>query len=192
MILFLGNNKTIDLYSDLVKESRKDTKDIVVSCQYGHLVPKSIINSNVCINIHYGILPFYAGCNPVYWQIIKGSVAGVTIHYMDEDFDKGDIIATYQVPIGDMTADQLYDVLEKEGKILFKKVYKSILNGTAQRKKQDLTFHKYYSKKDADFSKNRVVSNDKEIRALHFKGKQFPKVSLGKGIYEVSLCNTGV
>lgn len=190
MIIFLGND---DGYKDIIKSSRKD-KDIVVSCQYRYRVPESLINSHICVNIHYGILPFFAGCNPIYWQIMKSDKAGVTLHYMDKNLDTGDIIAIYEFPIGDMTADEVYSVLKERGVSLLKKYYKMIIDGTAHRTPQDLQFRNYYKANDVDFSseKNCMVYDSKKIRATHFRGKQQPIVNLGGRRYEVSLCDSSL
>jgi methionyl-tRNA formyltransferase len=190
MIIFLGND---ELYRDMIEDS-KDDRDIVVSCQYRHLVPKSLIDSFTCVNIHYGSLPYFAGCNPIYWQIMKGHTAGVTLHYMDENFDSGDIIDMWECPIGSMNADELYEVLARHGKELFKKHYKGILNNTAPRKKQDLTFRSYHNKRDVDFSKEKNCSilDDRRIRAVHFKGKQYPTIEVSGRKYDLVCCDASL
>jgi len=184
MIIFLGDESG---YEDLIKKSSKDEIDIVVSCQYRYLVPESLLRSHICVNIHYGTLPEFAGCNPVYWQIMEGDRAGVTLHYMDSNFDSGDIIADWICPIGKMTADELYHVLKRKGRRLFEKYYSKILDGTAPRRKQDLKFRRYRNKKDVDFNKEKRVDciSDKTIRATHFRGKQFPVIKCGGREYEM-------
>lgn len=187
MIIFLGNDHSRALYEDYINKSKHD-EDIVLSCQYPFRVPDSLLDTHICVNIHYGILPFYAGCNPIYWQIKKGYTAGVTLHYMDSGFDSGDIIDIYEVPIGDMTADELYGVLSIKGYELFKKYYNRILEGSAPRRKQNLEFRRYYTKTMVDFKKEASIE-DKDIRALHFEGKQYPTVKIGSVEYEIRRCN---
>lgn len=190
MIIFLGDDTN---YKDIINESKNDDVDIVVSCQYRYLVPKSLLDSHICVNIHFGELPYFAGCNPIYWQIIKSDSAGVTLHYMDNNFDSGDIIDIYRIPISDMNADELYYHLNKAGSVLFKRWYKKILNGTAPRKKQDLSKRTYYQSNNVDFKKDNLVSDihdKKKIQALHFKGKQFPEIFIGSRKYEIRCCDT--
>lgn len=173
MIIFLGNGNTNSLYSDLIKKSKKD-RDIVVSCQYRFRVPESLLRSHICVNIHYGRLPKYGGCNPVYWQIINGEkYAGVTLHYMDKDFDTGDIIDVDLIPIGNMTADNVYSCLEYCGYELFKRWYQHIINETAPRIHQDVNDRNYYPASMVDWRevKNIKSLNDRAIQAVHFKGK---------------------
>lgn len=187
MIIFLGNGHSLNLYKDII-ESTKDIKpDIVVSCQYPFLVPESLINSHTCVNIHYGELPFYAGCNPVFWQLLEDDHAGVTLHYMDKGFDSGDIIDTSVFPTYRMTADEVYEELARRGKELFQKHFGGILTNTAPRLKQDLSFRKYKNKKDVNFDvvKNVQTLDDRRIRAVHFKEKQYPMVEVGGRKYEL-------
>jgi methionyl-tRNA formyltransferase len=187
MIIFLGNSHSLNLYKDLIEASKKDSPDIVVSCQYPHLIPESLIKSHTCINIHYGKLPEYAGCNPIYWQLLQEYQAGVTIHYVDKTFDSGDIIASSNIPCGNLTADECYEALAQRGMYEFSKVYKSILNGTAPRFPQDLSKRKYYNKSDVNFNHAKHVPGlyDRLIRAVSFKGKQAPIVKVGQREYKL-------
>lgn len=181
MIVFLGNSRTTKLYSDVVKGSYDD-KDIVVSCQYPFKIPPSLINSHICVNIHYGRLPEYAGCNPVFWQIINGEFhAGVTLHYVDPCWDSGDIIDIGYVPIGEKTADVVYKELEKKGLELFKRYYKGILDGTCPRRPQDLKKRNYYKQGIVDWNKEldpKSPNFAREYQAYYFEGKQLPRIKL--------------
>jgi len=45
------------------------------------------------INLHFGLLPRYGGCYPITWSVLNGEKqAGSTLHYMEENFDEGDIL----------------------------------------------------------------------------------------------------
>jgi UDP-4-amino-4-deoxy-L-arabinose formyltransferase/UDP-glucuronic acid dehydrogenase (UDP-4-keto-hexauronic acid decarboxylating) len=60
---------------------------------------RHIFNEN-CINIHWSLLPKNRGPNPIQWALIKGEKeTGVTIHYMDEGIDTGDVIAQQTISI---------------------------------------------------------------------------------------------
>lgn len=173
MIIFLGDD---GLYRDIIKASKND-KDIVVSCQYRHLVPKSLIQSHVCVNIHYGLLPKYAGCNPIYWQV-KDGYGGVTLHYMDERFDTGDIIDQIELTCFDRTADEFYMLLRYLGRELLQRNYQSIIKDTAQRKKQDLALRQYKKSSDVDFNRVRHIENLDDAYAVSFLGKQSPLIKI--------------
>jgi len=187
MITFLGNSHSLKLYEDVIKASRDD-KDIVVSCQYPNKVPPSIVNNNICVNIHYGILPEFAGCNPIYWQMIKGNEAGVTLHYMNNKFDNGSVIDIQKIPVSNMTADEVYESLAQIGLDIFKKHYKGILHGTAPSSPMRQNGH-YYNKTDVNFAHakhlGKVFIDGQRVRALHFAGKQYPIVNIDGLDYEL-------
>lgn len=45
------------------------------------------------LNLHPSLLPHYRGPEPLFWQLRDGAPVGVTVHYMDEGLDTGDIAA---------------------------------------------------------------------------------------------------
>ncbi len=65
------------------------------------------------INIHPGLLPYNRGNYPNVWSIIDGTPSGVTLHYIDEGLDTGDIIAQREVDVLPVdTGKSLYHKLE--------------------------------------------------------------------------------
>jgi len=103
---------------------------------------------NGLINLHFAPLPKYRGCMPISWAIINGEKNhGVTIHYIDEGIDTGDIISQVNIPIkNDDTALDLYKNCEIEGYNLFKSTLESIISGTNDRKVQDHDKMTYYKR----------------------------------------------
>lgn len=188
MITFLGTSHSLKLYDEVIKQSKND-RDIVVSCQYPYKVPPALINNHICVNIHYGILPYYAGCNPIYWQMMKDNEAGVTLHYMNNRFDSGDIIEIKKIPTGNLVANEVFEALAQEGLKLFKKHYKGILDGKAPRFSIDSNDIVYYNKHDVNFNQvkhlGKVFIDDKRVRALHFEGKQYPIIEVNGLDYEL-------
>ncbi len=76
--------------------------DIAVVCSYNRLFPQEFLDSvkDGFINTHPSLLPEYRGGNPYSHVIINNEVdTGITLHFMDETFDTGDIISQYKVPI---------------------------------------------------------------------------------------------
>lgn len=54
------------------------------------------------INLHPSLLPNYRGMAPQHWPIINGEKeAGITVHYVDEGTDTGDIIVQRRFPLND-------------------------------------------------------------------------------------------
>lgn len=76
--------------------------DIIITCDYGKIIPKQIIDypEYGCINIHPSLLPKYRGSTPINTAIKNGDdKTGITIMYMDETLDTGDIIKQKEVEI---------------------------------------------------------------------------------------------
>ena len=70
--------------------------DAAVVCSFNYKIPKILMNAvkDGFINVHPSLLPKYRGGNPYSRVLMNGETeTGVTIHFMDEDFDTGDIIA---------------------------------------------------------------------------------------------------
>jgi len=121
--------------------------DMLVSVGYDHLVPADILEipPDGCVNIHPSYLPFNRGKSPNVWSIVEGTPAGVTIHYMDEEFDTGDMIAqrTVETDFSDSGKD-LHRRLESAQFDLFTDVWPDIESGavdvTSQSDEQG-TYH---------------------------------------------------
>ncbi len=65
-----------------------------------------------CINIHASLLPRYSGAAPIHRAVIDGAAeTGVTLMYMEEGLDTGDMIAQAKTPVGMKTTAQLHDEL---------------------------------------------------------------------------------
>ena len=78
--------------------------DIVVTAAFGQILPKELLDAPPlgCINVHASLLPAYRGGAPIHQAIIDGQKkTGVTIMYMAEKLDAGDIISQSEVPIED-------------------------------------------------------------------------------------------
>lgn len=99
-----------------------------------------------CLNLHPSFLPFNRGQYPNVWSIVEGTPAGVTLHYIDDKIDTGDIVDQREVPIdGTDTGESLYRKLEKACVDLFCDIWPLIVDRSAGRfpqKKDAGTYHK--------------------------------------------------
>ena len=115
--------------------------DIIVTCAYGQIIPKAILENPKygCINVHASLLPRLRGGAPIHHAIMDGyDKTGITIMYMDETMDSGDIISQRETVItNDDTMETLHDRLRIIGRDLLLDTLPSILDGTADRKRQD-------------------------------------------------------
>lgn len=114
--------------------------DIIVTCAYGQIIPKDILDYPKlgCINIHASLLPKLRGGAPIHRAILEGyKETGITIMYMDESMDTGDIISMESITIGDNeTVGSLHDRLKILGRDLFMKTLPIIVNGNVNRIQQ--------------------------------------------------------
>lgn len=115
--------------------------ELIVVAAYGKILPKRILELPKlgCINVHSSLLPRYRGAAPINWAILNGDeVTGVTIMYMAEGLDTGDIISQRETPIDpNETVETLHDRLADIGADLLVETVASIADGTAQRIPQD-------------------------------------------------------
>lgn len=74
----------------------KDLKaDIAVVCSFNYKIPKVLLEAvkDGFVNVHPSLLPKYRGPNPYTMTLLNGEKeTGVTLHYMNEEFDTGEII----------------------------------------------------------------------------------------------------
>src|SRR5579859_3371736 len=86
-----------------VETVRKVSPDVTVVAAYGQILPLSVlqISKIACLNIHGSILPQYRGAAPIHYAVMNGETeTGVTIIYMNEKMDEGDVLLTKKSPIG--------------------------------------------------------------------------------------------
>lgn len=71
-----------------------DLRDqLIIFDSYKPFVPKSVLETNTCINIHHSLLPKYRGLHSTVWAILNDEPElGFTIHMMNEFMDDGDIL----------------------------------------------------------------------------------------------------
>lgn len=170
-ILVLQPNKIMDEFQAL-----KDMEpDIIITCAYGKILPKEILELPRlgCINVHASLLPKLRGGAPIHRAIINGyKKTGITIMYMSEGMDEGDMISQKEIEILDTdTAETLHDKLSVIGRDLLLETLPSIINKTNTRKKQnseEATYGFVIKREDEkiDFSKSkRQIYN--QIRGLN-------------------------
>lgn len=115
--------------------------DVIAVVAYGMLIPKRIIDLPriATINVHGSILPKYRGASPMQYSVLNGDeTAGVTIMYISEALDAGDIILSREIPVGpDETFGELHDRLSALGAEALCDALSQLEAGTAPRIPQD-------------------------------------------------------
>ncbi len=161
-----SNNIPVFTPNSIKKEYEEILKykpDIIITCAYGKIIPKVLIDypKYGCINIHASLLPKYRGSAPIQWALLNGEdKTGVTLMYMDEFMDTGDMIDKEEYLIKDSdNIGTLHDILSEIGTSLLNKNLESIINGVANRVKQndeEATYAPMIEREmeELDFSKN--------------------------------------
>ncbi|HET7522111.1 MAG TPA: methionyl-tRNA formyltransferase [Bacillales bacterium] len=107
--------------------------EIVVTAAFGQMLPKELLEFPAfgCVNVHASLLPEYRGGAPIHHAIIDGKrETGVTIMYMAEKMDAGDILMQSAVPIHeDDNVGTLHDKLSAAGAELLSEALQKLKAG---------------------------------------------------------------
>jgi methionyl-tRNA formyltransferase len=118
----------------------KAAPDLIVVCAYGKILPKETLETPRlgCVNIHASLLPKYRGAAPIHRAVEAGEPeTGVTLMFMSEGLDEGDMIAARSMPIEGMNAGEVTEALAKIGAELLADELPAIIEGVAVRTPQD-------------------------------------------------------
>ena len=119
---------------------REIAPDFIVVAAYGKILPKEILDITAygCINIHGSLLPKYRGAAPIQRSVLAGDPeSGVTIMYMAEECDAGDMLAQRAIPIAGKTSEQVFDELSVLGADLLVECLPKIVSGELKGVPQD-------------------------------------------------------
>lgn len=107
--------------------------DLIVTCAYGQIIPKVLLDfpKYRCINVHASLLPKLRGGAPIHKAIINNYLrTGITIMYMVEKMDAGDIIAQRETIIEkEDNVGTLHDRLSLMGKELLLETIPDLIKG---------------------------------------------------------------
>lgn len=94
-----------------------------------------------CINLHKGKVPEYRGMPPGFWELYeRAPSAGVTVHFVDDGLDTGDIIATSEFPIHPKeTVSSLRTKLDHEGARVLATAVSGLQRESIERRPQPRT-----------------------------------------------------
>lgn len=117
--------------------------DLIVTAAFGQILPKELLEAPEfgCINVHASLLPELRGGAPIHYSILQGKKeTGVTIMYMVEKLDAGDMISKAYVPIDeDDHVGTLHDKLSEAGSLLLSETVPRVFDRNIKPEKQDDT-----------------------------------------------------
>ena len=115
--------------------------DLIVTCAYGQIIPKELIElpKYGCINIHASLLPEYRGGAPIHHAVMDGKKkTGITIMYMNEKMDEGDILYQEEIDILDTdNTSSMFNKLSVLGSNMIREFIPKLINGEITPIKQD-------------------------------------------------------
>lgn len=109
------------------QDSRGVDADLIVSYCYRHKVPGWVLKQMPGVNLHNGYLPWGRGVQPLFFGVLYKEPLGVSIHWMTDKIDGGEVIAHQFTDVTpDMTFREAYDMQHRVLRDLFKTRWPSI------------------------------------------------------------------
>src|SRR5436190_5674918 len=135
---------------EAVAEIRAMAPDVIVVMAYGQLLPRALLEIPplACLNLHASLLPRHRGAAPIQAAIVAGDrQSGITVMYMDEGLDTGDILLQSRLEIAaDETGGSLHDRLATIAPVALDEALRHFENGDAPRISQDSSATTYAPK----------------------------------------------
>ena len=154
-------------------EIQRLNPDMIIVGSWGEKFKFDILNLLPCVNFHPALLPKNRGANPYFWSIyLNQKVSGLTIHFMNEKFDKGDIILQEAIVIDENeTGESLKDKTTR----LAKGMVKDFLDLYDKKQIQPIKQNEEFASYEPQLSEREVIidlTKSKEdvyrhLRALH-------------------------
>ena len=156
----IGACENIFTSADLTKsdflKSLEDLKvDLIILAWWPYIIRKPLLNLPRLgfLNTHPSLLPCNRGRHYYFWNIVNEDPFGVTLHWIDENIDSGDI--AFQKELNTTWEDTGF-TLRKRGReamiTLFEESIDAIISGNIPRKKQDLKKGSFRLGKEIDGS----------------------------------------
>jgi len=135
---------------EAVAEIQALAPDVIVVMAYGQLLPRAVLEIPpvACLNLHASLLPRHRGAAPIQAAIVAGDrQSGITVMYMDEGLDTGDILLQSRLEIAaDETGGSLHDRLATIAPAALDEALRHFENGDAPRISQDSSAATYAPK----------------------------------------------
>ena len=97
---------------NVIQQIRALKPDFIVVAAYGKILPKSILNLAICINLHASLLPKYRGASPIQSAILNAEEkSGVCAMLMNENLDEGKILQSIECDIKNKNSAELFEIL---------------------------------------------------------------------------------
>ena len=158
-----------------VEQVRAFGADLIVVMAYGQILPKGVLDAArlACLNLHASILPRHRGAAPIQAAILSGDTeTGITVMYMDEGLDTGDILLVHRIPVHrHETGGTLHDRLAAAAPAALEEALGLIEAGDAPRIPQEnalATYAKKLGREDGEIHWDRPCTEvSRQVRAMN-------------------------
>jgi methionyl-tRNA formyltransferase len=146
-------------YSDSLYESQTLSAlqsldlDLIILAWWPYIIKDNLIRipRRGCLNFHPSYLPYNRGKHYNFWAIVEEAPFGVSLHWVSEGIDDGDIAFQSRVETSwEDTGETLYHKAQREIIRLFKEKFSEITDGLIPRIPQDLSKGSFHLSKDLD------------------------------------------
>jgi methionyl-tRNA formyltransferase len=124
-----------------IEEIRALKPDVIIVMAYGQILPRGVLEIPrlACLNLHASLLPRWRGAAPIQAAIAAGDrETGITVMYMDEGLDTGDIFLQRKIEIlRSDTGGSLHDRLAQVAPEALLESLRLLAAGNAPRVRQD-------------------------------------------------------
>ena len=159
--------------------------DVIIVAAYGQILPRDVLEIPrlACLNLHASLLPRWRGAAPIQAAIVAGDrETGITVMYMDEGLDTGDILLQRNVEIlPNETGGALHDRLAAIAPDALLEALRLLAAGNAPRIPQDDTCATYAPKLKREHGKidwsESAEAIERKIRAYNPWPGAFMKVA---------------
>jgi methionyl-tRNA formyltransferase len=135
---------------DAVAQIQALAADVIVVMAYGQILPRAVLDAGrvACLNLHASLLPAHRGAAPIQAAIeADDRETGITVMFMDEGLDTGDILLMKRLPIRRReTGGSLHDRLALLAPEALREALDLLAAGKAPREKQDAALATYAAK----------------------------------------------
>jgi methionyl-tRNA formyltransferase len=133
-----------------IEQIRALAPEVIVVIAYGQILPRAVLEIPrlACLNLHASLLPRWRGAAPIHAAIAAGDrETGMTVMYMDESLDTGDILLQRKIDIArDDTSGSLHDRLAQIAPDALVESLQLLAAGNAPRIPQDQSLSTYAPK----------------------------------------------
>jgi methionyl-tRNA formyltransferase len=168
-----------------IEEIRALTPDVIVVMAYGQILPRAVLEIPriACLNLHASLLPRWRGAAPIQAAIAAGDrETGITVIYMDEGLDTGDILLQRKIDIlPNDTGGSLHDRLAQTAPDALLESLRLLSSGGAPRVPQNKALSTYAPKLNREDGRidwqEPAETIERKIRAYNPWPGAFTKIS---------------